>query len=177
MFGAVELFGTPESSIVVQTRQGESIANAQAPEPSERCFKIFDLLVHRHPGWLVRRRPTGLYNCAGHVWACRRTAIYEQSAWEQIFREDGYRVRTGLEQPTVGDLVVYRDNVTQALLHVGEIVELRRVAAGQGPDERAAVPWVLSKFGPTSGEVLHHYRQAPYEQFDVATSFWTEVPE
>jgi hypothetical protein len=175
MLGGVELRGTPEESIVVQTRLGKPVANAKAPDPSDQCRRVFERLVHRHPAWLVRRTPTGIYNCAGHVWASRRTAIYEQEAWEQVLREDGYRQRQGFEHPTVGDLVIYRDGPSQSLLHVGQIVELRRLEVGQ-EQAQGVIPWVLSKLGPTSGEVLHHFQQAPYEQFEASISYWTEIP-
>ena len=73
---------------------------------------------------ITRREPTGGYNCAGLVWATRRSALPEPSDWEQALEDDGYRKIETSEHPKVGDIVVYRHEVTQEILHVARLCQM-----------------------------------------------------
>src|ERR1035438_4083772 len=108
---------------------------------------------------VVRRPPTGMYTCAGHVWASRRTGLYETSDYETILNEDGYRTLRENELPRPGDLVLYRLEGPDEILHVGEIVEMCSLVPGGAP----SIPRVLSKVDATSGEVLHAVENVPYD--------------
>ena len=125
--------------------------------------------------WVERKPPSGTYNCAGHVWACRRTAIYDdlENQVETIFKDDSYRLfKQGGEALSIGDLVVYWDRTSgkKLFLHVGVIAEIRMLAGSV-----KQVPWVLSKWDDTSGEVLHNCWRHPFEP-PVDVEFWTDRP-
>lgn len=102
--------------------------------------------------WSRRREPTAGYNCFGHVFACRRTTLYDADI-EQILWEDGFGNIGDESQFLVGDVVVYWDE--RGPVHVAEIVRFDGViltGEAHGPDR---VPYVLSKFDDVSGEYEH----------------------
>lgn len=165
MLEAMRLGGSHRRSIALETRARSPILNEQAPEPDGRLLAVFRLLVSRHPQWAVRKPASGLYNCSGHVWASRRTAVYDQEAIDVILRDDGY---TQIDDPAVGDLAIYASEAGD-FLHVGEVVELRRLTSGD--EVLPGIPYILSKMSDSAGEILHHYRDVP-DGFVVA--FWTE---
>ena len=122
----------------------------------------------------MRRKPAcGVYNCAGHVWASRRTTILEDFAWNMVLADDGYRQLDQGEPPAPGDLVIYRDR-EHGFLHVGMIAELRQGITAESPP----IPWVLSKWDSTSGEVLHHFADVPFAKqgFALVIECWTDRP-
>jgi hypothetical protein len=174
VFEEAHLLGPTERSIVVQTRQARAIKNSIAIEPGERERKIYEVLRKQFgPSWEERKPACGLYNCAGQVWASRRTAIYEDSEWQTVLRDDGYRKCDDSEIPCVGDLVIYRDPQV-GFLHCGLIVEMREIAGGS-----RRLPWVLSKWSDSSGEVIHHFRSCPpweKQGLTVVVEFWTDRP-
>lgn len=175
MFEFLKLSGSSEKGIEVQTKRGTSIPNLQAPPPDARTIQVFQALLHKHRQWVLRKEACGLYNCAGHVWASRRTAIYDQPSFELILREDDYRVLLSGEAPHHGDLVLYRIAGNGNILHVGVVSELRELTVpGSLPDSATRIPWILSKWNDTTGEVLHHYRDVPWSEYEVF--FWTDRP-
>ena len=173
MFEQLKLIGPTERSIVVQTRKGTDIKNLVEIEPGFPERQRYQLLLRTHgEHWVERKPASGVYNCAGHVWASRRTAILEVDQWELVLQEDNYRRLPDHEPPVPGDLVLYVDTESDEPLHVGEILGLR---PGLGSGSRG-IPWVLSKWNSTSGEVMHHLNQVPYLAlgFRVRTEFWTD---
>jgi hypothetical protein len=162
MFDSVRLVGTPMQGLALETRSRTRIRNIVGLDKvawgQEQKFKG----MCRTFAWTVRRPPTGLYNCAGHVWASRRTGLHEPEDYETILREDGYRPLNENEPPRQGDLVLYRLDETNEILHVGEVIEVREVIPG-APGGRG-VPWILSKIDSTSGEVMHPVGSVPYDQ-------------
>jgi hypothetical protein len=104
------------------------------------------------------------------VWASRRTAICELEAWRFILMDDEYRRLSDSEEPSPGDLVLYVDRQDNGFLHVGQILELREWTGRR-------VPWVLSKWNSTSGEVMHYVHDVPIRvQFDVRWEYWSDRP-
>ena len=92
MFEELKLLGPTESSIVVQTRKGTPIENLVELEPGEPEGRRYQLLLQRFgQSWKERKPACGVYNCAGHVWASRRTSVLKSEAWQTILEEDGYR--------------------------------------------------------------------------------------
>jgi hypothetical protein len=176
MFEEVKLFGSPEQRIVVQTRKGRDVKNVIEPEPGFQQRQIYQRLLEKYGRqWHPRRPATGGYNCAGHVWASRRTGIFDPSDWRLILDDDGYRRLAPDEQPQPGDLVLYVDNVNAEILHVGMILEMRQ---GVTPDS-PRLPWVLSKWDAKSGEVMHFVRDLPPwedQGFSVIIQYWTDRP-
>ena len=106
----------------------------------------------------------------GHVWASR-TGVYDdlESQIRVILEDDGFRVvkNPTSEQLHPGDLAAYWH--ARMFLHVGLIVEIRE-ASGFA----AKVPWVLSKWDDTTGEVVHAYQDVEFGGLDFTTEFWTE---
>lgn len=168
MFETVRLLGSDETELALQTRRSRQIRNAQAAEVvTDKAREVFARLSANHGRWEPRKPACGVYNCSGHVWASRRTAIYEESEIEKILADDGYRALRD-ERPTISDLVLYYVNNT--LYHVGVVFEFRRldviVELGDTREVDAA-PWVLSKWNDSSGEVLHHVNDVPWADCEV----------
>src|SRR5262249_19543602 len=110
MFEEARLLGPTERSIIVQTRHGRAVKNLIELEPGERERRKYERLLQLYGAFWVRRKaPTGAYNCAGHIWASRRTAILEDDAWQMILEDDGYRQLGTDEHPLPGDLALYKD--------------------------------------------------------------------
>lgn len=131
------------------------------PIPNETSGPVLKLSLGRQKReedfgkwWERLREPTAGYNCFGHVFASRRTAIYPpqiEQIVDQILVEDGYSRIERLAEARVDDVVIYYD--AQGPTHVARIVELR--AAALVPQHAFTVPWVQSKFDDVSGEYVH----------------------
>ena len=175
VFEEAKLVGPTERSIVVQTREGTNITNVIEPEPGVQQRQFYRLLLQRHGRhWEERKPATGGYNCAGHIWASRRTALLDPSEWRVILREDGYRQLLNREPKFPGDVVLYVERSTDEILHVARILRLRR---GVAPGARR-IPWVLSKWDSKSGEVLHSAYDIPYNDqgIPVRIEWWSDRP-
>jgi hypothetical protein len=162
LFNVAQLIGSAERELPLSTRKNRHIANAQAPSTlDERIQEKYRGLLANHRQWEERKPACGVYNCFGHVWAARRTSIYEQSEIEKILDDDGYRSLTDREQPRRGDLILYF--VDDVLYHVGVVYEFRQAihVAVDSPSVEL-VPWVLSKWDDTKGEVLHSAYDVPW---------------
>jgi len=180
------LLPQPARQLALQAANGHDIANTVLPATTAADARKFELLVDAarrrgHP-WEVRKPATGGYNCTGHVFANRRTAIFEGKGGESfeehvrlILKWDGYQLT---DQPIVGDVVLYwMDRRRIELLHVAVVCEVHRVFTGTGTATGAGMPHVLSKWDRGSGECLHHVRQVPAnfgEDFDI--QYWTDRP-
>ena len=175
MFEEAKLLRPPERSIVVQTREGTDIKNIIEPEPGYQQRQFYRALLDKYGrNWESRKPPTGGYNCAGHVWASRRTALLDPAEWRVILQEDGYRQLSNVEPKAPGDLVLYIETSTDEILHVARILRLRR---GVVPSAQP-IPWVLSKWDSKSGEVMHSAYDAPYEKqgIPVRIEWWSDRP-
>jgi hypothetical protein len=173
MFEELRLFGPTVRSIVLQTHRSNNITNEIALEPDERRRRINEALRKQHPGWKDRKPPCGVYNCVGHVWACRRTAVYDDLEHQvlNILVDDGYdTLDWPRETLVVGDVVTYWNSAKthKGFIHVGTVFELRYVTEGG-----QQIPWVLSKWDDASGEVLHHYQDCPFSE-EIEPEFWTD---
>lgn len=187
MFEPFKLRLATPRRIALQTRDGWEIANEIRPESTEMAHKKFELLVNRAGvRWEVRKPPTAGYNCAGHVFACRRTGIYGggedgvpgfEELVAEILERDGYRRFTHHrgDPAHAGDVVLYwdSDKARRLLLHVGMVCEVRKMIADIAT---LGDPYVLSKWDDSSGECLHHFRHVPFEDGDFTVEFWTDRP-
>lgn len=159
-----------ERSIRVDTHLGNPIKNVVAPPAGEKSARLYDGWRAKHGArWQHRRRACGRYNCWGHLFTSRRTAIYEDQEVARALREDGYR-RIPEPDARPGDIVLYKSK-DAGLLHGGQVVRLERIVPGA-----ATVPVILSKWNDTFGEDEHVLRDVPYcqdvESCDVEV--WTD---
>ncbi len=169
-FAGLLLLGPNDESIIVQTRKGNSVKNAIDPSPRKDQIDKYRRLLEKHPNWVERVPAIGGYNCVGHVWASRRTGIFEQEQIDIVFRDDGFRIVDETKELIhPGDLVAYWSTDHQHFLHIGLVVELRSAVGFT-----TSIPWVLSKMDATSGEVLHHFRDIDFPGFEYRFEFWTE---
>lgn len=174
MFGGLDLSHlTAPKSVALQTRRRNDIANEQALEPDEVAIANYRRLAARH-SWVERKAPCGVYNCAGHVLANRRTAIYDNTSWVRVLLEDGFRVLDSTEPLHIGDVALYNLKGSPRLVHIGLVGELRRLELTTAGGSTAAVPWVLSKWSDVSGEVLHHFKDVPKELGEWDVQWWTD---
>ena len=173
MFQEAALLGPAERSIVVQTRKGTNLKNAIQPEPGYQQRQFYQALLGEYgAGWEQRKPATGVYNCAGHVWASRRTALLDPTEWRIILDEDDYRRIGENETPSPGDLALYIDKIDGEILHVARVLELR---AGVAAHARR-MPWLLSKWNASSGEVMHFAHDVPYgtQGIPFEIEYWTD---
>lgn len=176
MFENIRLLGSDEQPIPLHTRMRNPVRNSQAPEPDARARRKFDLLLTQHRDWELRKPPCGFYNCFGHLWASRRTAIYDQPEVDKILHDDGYRRLAPAERPRHGDVAVYCDSTGKSFYHVGMLCELRRLTLADGTAVGEPTPWILSKWDDASGEVLHRLNDVPWPENEFMIEWWTERP-
>jgi hypothetical protein len=174
MFELVSMAGTPERSIALETRLKRPIENAQSVGPDYQTWQTYRKHLNDHPGWERRKDPSGVYNCAGLVWAARRTAIYDD--WEKILADDGYK-QIVEKDVRVGDLVLYMDRQSKPrLLHVGVVLRMYQAVVGVARASSVEVPYVLSKWANGFGEVVHHFNDIPQTltELKAKIEFWTD---
>jgi hypothetical protein len=158
LFELARYTGQPPRSISVQTAMGTPLKNHISPEPSHGDCLAFEQLCKNNSGWIVRKKSTGRYNCAGLVWANRRTCLSEPNEWELILHSpngDGYRRLRENEPPEIGDVACYRKNdKNQEILHVARVCSKERLftPSGIGGD---VIVRALSKLDHRFGEVTH----------------------
>lgn len=175
MFETAPILGSREERIVVETRKRTPLTNFIVPEPEFQHLQWYELLCKKYgTRWLPRKPATGGYNCAGHVWASRRAALPEESEWRIILNDDGYRPLADDEVVCPDDLVLYVEEPVNEILHVARIVGIRE---GQ-PAGSLRIPWAVSKWNATSGEVMHSVYDVPYTEqgFRFRREFWTDRP-
>ena len=172
MFDHIHLLGPQESSIVVQTRRGTELDNVIEVSPSTMDQRKYQKWFERHGrGWRSRKPITGIYNCAGHVWASRRTSLTNHRQWRRILEEDDF---AETDTPIADDVVLYVDEDNDEIIHVARVVGLRE---GITP-ESSEIPWVVSKWGPISGEAIHFAHDVPYgrDGYRFRIEYWTDRP-
>lgn len=161
------LIGSAESNkgkaIALQTRLGTDIPNEQywevSPLKLAGLTKALDSIIKNKQNQVQERKAaTGLYNCHGMTFACRRTGIFETVDVKTIINDDGYK-KIDLSEVLPGDIILYFDD--NELAHSGLVVEIR-----------SNVPFVLSKWG-SGGEFIHHFKVCEYP-ID-AIEFYREV--
>ena len=175
MIDKLKLLGATERSIIVETRKGTKITNLIEVEPGFQQHQFYRALLKKYEGkWDQRKPATGVYNCAGHVWASRRTALLNPDEWRIILKEDDYRLLVEPEVPVPDDLAVYVDEENGEILHVGRILQMEE---GVAPGARR-IPRVVSKWNSTSGEVVHLVYDVPYgsQGFSFRVEYWTDRP-
>ena len=166
MFELVQMLALPRPSIRLDTRLGTHIDNEQSPPPSQDILSAFGRILRQHPYWQVRKQCCGIYNCFGHVWANRRTCIYDANEIRKVLDEDGYR-RVSKEAVRSGDVALYLHDDRQEIWHAG-IVEMKTL-----PNTESSVPWVLSKLNDGLAEVFHPFEDV-HAPFGHEIQFWTD---
>jgi hypothetical protein len=153
MFEEFRIRGTPITSIALETRARRRIDNSVSASASAEAIQPAG----------------GGYNCAGHIWASRRTAIYERKEWDKILSDDGYRQLRDREPILPGDIVIYRDpDPGIGIIHFAEVMRVE--------NQRMNVVFALSKWCDWAGEYLHHVADIQFRQNfpDVHIEYWTE---
>jgi hypothetical protein len=145
-----------ESPIILQTRKGRNIENAQSKEFSLAEERGDRDLVVKFPGIVTRAPLNPMYNCHGLVFASRRTGIFDNTALNTILADDGY-VQIQRHEVLPGDVILYfaPDGVIE---HSGIVVS--------SPEAPLFIAKVVSKWG-RAREVLHWANECPYPQADI----------
>lgn len=173
LFSKLLLGGTPRrAGISLCTRSGVPIENEQSLPPDTVARALFDRFVttNAYQQWESRKGACGIYNCAGHVWASRRTSIYDPKVYQDVLDEEYSQV----DMPSVGDLAVYRDSAKSDIFHIGMVMQLRRF---EGVKSIVITPWVLSKVNDNFGEIFHSASQySTFGHENPHVSFWTDRP-
>lgn len=179
MFERERLIGSKESGIVVQTTKGVDVANSQAAAPSQKSVERFNRIRSKHLAWRVRKPPCGIYNCYGHVWAARRTAIYDDAEVNKILHDDEYRKLKAQEIPVEGDIAIYYDPSGKGLVHAGLVCNVTTAKLGT---KTSFTTYVLSKLNDSGGEVFHraddfHNSYESFEGGPLRLEYWTDRPQ
>lgn len=177
MFEDLLFRGTPRRAIVVETAKGTRLENFISPPADFQAHQFYRSLVGRYgANWVERKGPSGGYNCAGMVWASRRTCLWQPSDWRAVLRDDAYRRLSDGESPKVGDVAVYVSKAVGEIIHVAVVSEIRRLSLGAA-ESGAPIPWLLSKWDNQSGESFHHPVDVHLnggEEFEL--EYWTDRP-
>ncbi|MEX2140153.1 MAG: hypothetical protein WD894_12885 [Pirellulales bacterium] len=172
------LFGAKRQGIVVQTHKGSPIQNYIAPPPSQYHVNCYYGVLRPTHGkqWEPRKDAVGVYNCAGMVWANRRTCLTEPEEWELILNEDGYRKLDNEDDADIGDVAVYRNRVDGEIMHVARVCRKQRLHTPGGEPSKPILR-ALSKWDQSCGEDIH---ALPDVHIDGGTPFhieiWTDRP-
>ncbi|MEQ1903876.1 MAG: hypothetical protein ABL888_06810 [Pirellulaceae bacterium] len=170
MFGLSELIGSPQNEIPLVTSKNNRIGNTQGAKVAIGRVLAFRDMCATRPNWRIRRDSFGLYNCAGLVWATRRTGISQNEDWLKILADDGYRQ---VSEPQLDDLVLYRNSDDRTFLHVARIVGFEKGISETSPK----IPIVLSKWGHDLGECVHFDHDHGIDNsYNVSIEYWTERP-
>jgi hypothetical protein len=183
VFGGLLIGSAAGSAMCLQTRAGRDVVHQQAANVGPREINIYQLFRAKFGAhWEPRKPACGVYNCFGHVFADRRTAIYDESDTEiaKIIADDGYRRIGQDERPQLDDIALYRQRDTRTLLHAARIVRkttlnpllITRIPLPVWPHEYYAV----SKWSDATGEDIHRIDDIPYAQqgFDIEIEIWTD---
>ena len=170
MLELLTLVGTPPPpGIALETTKGWAIPNSKAPPSPATAQADFLRLFATHPAWRLRKLACGQYNCAGLVWATRRTAIYDTAAFWRILQDDGCRQTKDGEPALPGDLALYCEKgQAHHITHIGQVIWTDRA---DGIDFTQT--WFLSKPNDTFGEFIHPAMD--YMDFDcLDLTYWTD---
>lgn len=117
---------------------------------------------------LKPRSLTAMYNCAGMVFASRRTCVKNMKDIDIILVDDGYRRVNDERDVDIGDVVVYR-NTKLVPRHVGLVCEKTLILDLARPPFDI---WVMSQWGD-DGEYRHRLKDVP-ELFGDQIEFWSD---
>lgn len=142
--------GTPTWSIPLATHQRTDIPNLTM-EPALVLAGPRKQAEVRFHKYRQRRPPTAGYNCFGHAFALRRTAIYDldRTLLDTILDDDGY-AEVADPDIEVGDIVMYFDDRGEPF-HAGEVIRREPLLIGLSSAIASTVPIVLSKLDDISG--------------------------
>jgi hypothetical protein len=166
VFDALKLLRQGPASLALQTRKGQDIINDVALPPQPHQLAKYDRFRQQHQRWRPRRTCCGTYNCYGHVFAARRTAIYEDNEVSKILADDGYK-KINHATAHVGDIAIYR--AKHGFVHAAQIVEIER----PDPVTQLRPIWALSKWDDGSGEDCHLLNDVPFFH-DGEIEIWTD---
>lgn len=171
MFEEQKFLGSNLKSIRLDTAKGVEILNQIELPPNQQCIKREELLKKKFgTNWITRTNPRGVYNCAGLVWASRRTSIKKDSEWDKIYEHDKYR-KLNNEPPQLGDLAIYTDDKV-GYLHAGLVICLEPgLMSGSEP-----FPKIISKWDSSTGEYIHYPQDVPFKDNfpDYDLEYWTD---
>jgi len=149
----------------ISTKKGRQIPNQRKlPRPPVAMCAARDLHLTGYPLRRCRSLSSD-YNCAGMVFANRRTTI-DSLDTGMILEDDEYRNIHSRDQVEVGDVVVYKDDRGE-VSHVGLVSNI-------GVDIRTAQIEinVLSQFG-ADGEYIHPISDVEHV-FGSRIEFWSD---
>src|ERR1700743_1651421 len=121
--------GTPMWSIPLATHQRSDIPNLTTEPPLGLAGPRKQAEVRFHK-YRQRRPPIAGYNCFGHAFALRRTAIYDidRKLLDTILAHAGY-VEVADPEIEVGDIVICFDDRAEPL-HAGEVIRREPLLIG-----------------------------------------------
>lgn len=171
MFEEQKFLGPDIKSIRLDTSRGVEILNQIELPPNLQCIKREELWIKKFgTNWITRTNPRGVYNCAGLVWASRRTSILKNSEWGKIYEHDKYR-KLNNEPPQPGDLAIYTDDKV-GYLHVGLVIRIEPgIVSNSELFHR-----IISKWNSCSGEYIHYPPDVPFKDNfpDYVLEYWTD---
>jgi hypothetical protein len=148
------------------TKKRWRIPNEQRDERAPASMKESERMWRGKFPSIVTRSLSGTYNCAGLIFAARRTFIDAEDV-ERILQDDGYARLKDSSEVVCGDLIVYRKEADGPVEHVGLILK----PAMRGP--LGSTPLVvLSQWGG-DGEYMHAEDVVP-EAYGSVRQYYSE---
>ena len=145
--------GPARGKIVIQTRTGRDIFNAQSFEISASEEGGFKYYRQKYSRAIFRSGVVPVYNCHGLTFGSRRSGIPDTSEVNHILHDDKYD-NVQLADVLPGDIILYISAEDNDIEHSGMVISK--------PEEPFYVPWVLSKWG-RGAEVIHWANHCPYD--------------
>lgn len=156
-----------DGELALETRTGKPIPNIQKlPQAPEAIRAAVDMFTRNYPGIRVRSL-SSTYNCAGLVFATRRTGI-EMVHLPLIMTEDGYKKVLKPSEVRVCDIVIYRKEPDGPIRHIGIVVELAFDIENATPRFQIVSQWGYN------GEYLHEESEVPTVHYGSHREYWTE---
>jgi hypothetical protein len=149
---------TYSNPIIVQTRKGNNIENAQYFEVSYHDLNMGKKLEEQYRFGVTRRtEPSPIYNCHGMTFASRRTWIFETDDINLIIKDDQYIEITAADV-LAGDVILYFSD-SNDIEHSGIVVIKPK-------NENLNIPVIISKWGIYC-EFIHAANCCPYNYQNV----------
>jgi hypothetical protein len=163
--------------IQLATHAGTPIPN-ETSKPSLSLAGIRKQAEERYASiFQAIRPPIAGYNCFGHVFASRRTAIYEEDGFdiETLLAEDGFGEVVREDDLRVGDVALFRDD--RGVTHAARVIRIEQgpvVLSGDSAACNTRVPFLISKFDSVSGEYEHRLDDTRWIRWPVTRTFFRD---
>ncbi|MCH8877874.1 MAG: hypothetical protein IIA89_13815 [Chloroflexi bacterium] len=153
-------------SLKLSSKTGNWIRNVRKIARPPAAMVDAESYAHAQCPGIATRSLSSTYNCAGLVFASRRTVIL-MGELNRVLREDEFRPVTQKAQLKPGDLVTYKVRLDGEVRHIGVVM-----STTPNPEAAEVDVTVLSQWG-YDGEYIHDEENVPV-LFGQIREYFTE---